>query len=98
MIDVVYHVHSRLAALRYRYGVNAKGCIPVRIVEENDLTGTLSVLCEAWMPEDEAKQFVFDNCFTSLSAREYSECVRRKWLPCITLDNQGYFTLQAGSV
>ena len=95
-MNIVSHVHARLSALKYRYGHKATGCVPVRIIEEEMFTGKLQVVCEAWMPEGEAKQFVFDHTFNSGSRREYAACVSHGWMPCITLDPACCFTLQAG--
>lgn len=90
----VSQVHYRLSALKYRYGHKAKGCVPVRLWKRE--SWWVSVLCEAWMPVEEAKQFVFDQCHTSSNRREYAAHVSRKWNPCITLDDGCFYTLQVG--
>jgi hypothetical protein len=95
---VCNHVHAKLSGLKFRYGYGAKGCIPVRLIRENAETQALAVVCEAWMPEEEAKQFVFDNCFSVLNRKEYAAAVSRGWLPCITVHNtNSLYTLCAGT-
>jgi len=93
-VNIVSHVHARLSMVKHRYGHKATGCVPVRIVEECLLSGKLTTVCEAWMPVEEAKQFVFDHTFNSGSRREYAAHIQRNWLPCITLDPLCAFTLQ----
>lgn len=97
MHHIVSHVHAKLSSLKYRYGHKAKGCVPVRIIEECVITGKPSTMCEAWMPLEEAKQFVFDQTFNAGSRREYAAHVSRGWLPAITLDPACYYVLEVDS-